>query len=156
MVDPLVFQLILPNQPCDNHLLDFTRLWDLLLSGHLRHFVHNGDMRIIALHFLIVFGNIPDYVFDLHVLSSVGAAELCRLIVLFELKEIRLDVILCLRNMEVFVLAKDGIIKGDVEIFALFGGNLFVEIVDVVGIGKHGQIVKVTNNRTDQVDLAVN
>lgn len=112
-------------------------------------------MGVITLNFLIVLWDIPDYVFDLHVLSSVSAAELCSLVVLFELKEIRLDVILCLRDMKILVLAKDGIIEGNVEVLALLGGNFFVDIVNVVGIGKHGQIVEIADDRTDQVNLAV-
>lgn len=57
------------------------------------------------------------------------------LVVFFELEEVGLDVVLGLGNMKVFVLAEDGIIEGDVEVFTLLGGYLFVLIIYVVGIG---------------------
>lgn len=74
MIDPLILQLILPNHPSDDHLFYLTRLRDLLLSGHLRHFVHDGDVGIVALYFLVVLRDISNNVFDFHVLSGVGAA----------------------------------------------------------------------------------
>lgn len=126
-----------------------------MLPGHLRHLVHDGDVRVVALHFLVVLGDVSNDVLDLHVLSSVGAAELGRLVVLLELQEVRLDVVLRLGNVQVLVLAEDGVVEGDVEVLALLRGYLFVLVIDVVGIGKHGQVVKVADDRTDQIDLAV-
>ena len=126
-----------------------------MLPGHLRHLVHDGDVRVVALHFLVVLGDVSNDVLDLHVLSSVGAAELGRLVVLLELQEVRLDVVLRLGNVQVLVLAEDGVVEGDVEVLALLRGDLFVLVIDVVGIGKHGQVVEVADDRADQIDLAV-
>ena len=126
-----------------------------MLPGHLRHLVHDGDVRVVALHFLVVLGDVSNDVLDLHVLSSVGAAELGRLVVLLELQEVRLDVVLRLGNVQVLVLAEDGVVEGDVEVLALLRGDLFMLVIDVVGIGKHGQVVEVADDRTDQIDLAV-
>lgn len=126
-----------------------------MLPGHLRHLVHDGDVRVVALHFLVVLGDVSNDVLDLHVLSSVGAAELGRLVVLLELQEVRLDVVLRLGNVQVLVLAEDGVVEGDVEVLALLRGYFFMLVIDVVGIGKHGQVVKVADDRTDQIDLAV-
>lgn len=56
------------------------------------------------------------------------------LVVFFELQEVRLDVVLGLGNMKVLVLAEDGIIEGDVEVFTLLRRYLFVLIIYVVCI----------------------
>lgn len=155
MEDPLILKLILPNHASDYHLLYLAGLGDLLLSGHLRHFVHDGDVGIVALNFLIILRNISDNVFDFQVFSGVGAAELGSLVVLLKLEKVGLDVVLRLGDMKVFVFAEDCIIEGEFKVFPLFRWYLFVLIVDVVGIGKHGEIVKIADNRTDQIYLTI-